>query len=111
MQRKRATFVATRWRCWAAWFIRPCPIILQVTELPETRRLELFPQSQDLRANLLIRWVRLCSLSFLASAFHFPFPYGQLSGGVRVYLDQFSHWCSMFPQLPLVSGAGKVHMF
>lgn len=65
---------------------------------------ELFPQSQDLPASLLIRWVRLFSSSYLASALHFPFPYGHLEPCAYIY-TRF-HWCSMFPQLPLVSGIG-----
>lgn len=42
----------------------------------DSGRLEIFLQSQDLPANPLIHWVRLCSFSYLASASHFPFPYG-----------------------------------
>ena len=91
----RITSLAARRRCRAAWVTAASGHLVSDRASGDACRLELF---QALPANLLIHWVRLCSISFLAFALHSPFPYGHTvypEPCVRVYFHQFSHWRSM----------------
>lgn len=71
----RVTLVATGWRCRAACFIRPCPVILLATGLPETqvgrsyfRSLKISLRTSSYAGSacsLVLIWHLLCISPFL----------------------------------------------
>lgn len=90
----RCALVSTRWCCRHAWFVGPCPIIQLATGHDTQVSLKVSLLTSSFAES---DWT---PFFYLASALHFPFPYGRTSGCVRVYLHQFSHRCSMFAPSP-----------